>query len=316
MIEFDQLNYDSSFTNAMEAAGIRPLEPIARRLASGELVRFRAEGDKPGRKNGWARLFNDSRAGVFGHFRLGISTSWHAEGCARALSEVEKRKIALEFRRHETERHEANEKAAQMARDLWSRATMADPAHPYLQGKALAPFGVRQKGHELLVPMWDTSFRIQNIQRIGLDLQHKRFLKGGRTARLFWAWGTHREDGYASFGPLVIAEGYATAAAIYEATGFAVVAAMSSSNLGSVAVTMRQMFPSREIIVGADYDGHLTQNRGLEEAQQAAQRINAKVAIPVPECPLVGLKIDFADLPRSETAAIIKLTRKKDIRHG
>ena len=46
----------SEFLNAMAAAGIRPLEPIAEKLASGNPVRFRADGDKLGRHNGWAWL--------------------------------------------------------------------------------------------------------------------------------------------------------------------------------------------------------------------------------------------------------------------
>jgi putative DNA primase/helicase len=40
------------FLAAMHAAGIRPLEPIAHQLASGNPERLRAEGDRPGRRNG------------------------------------------------------------------------------------------------------------------------------------------------------------------------------------------------------------------------------------------------------------------------
>ena len=46
----------SEFLDAMGAAGIRPVEPIADKLAAGDPVRFRADGDKPGRRNGWAWL--------------------------------------------------------------------------------------------------------------------------------------------------------------------------------------------------------------------------------------------------------------------
>lgn len=61
----------SEFLDAMWAAGIRPVEPIADKLAAGDPVRFRADGDKPGRRNGWAWLhLNGVPAGVFRHYRL------------------------------------------------------------------------------------------------------------------------------------------------------------------------------------------------------------------------------------------------------
>lgn len=45
-------------------------EPIADKLAAGDPVRFRADGDKPGRRNGWAWLHLDGvPAGVFRHYR-------------------------------------------------------------------------------------------------------------------------------------------------------------------------------------------------------------------------------------------------------
>lgn len=308
------LDIIAAFLNAMEAEGIRPLKSIADDLPAGNWVRFRVEGDKPGRENGWARLRLTNRPhGHFGHFRLGISAFWRPDGGTAPLTPNERRDIALELRRNEAERRKASELAAGMALELWNCAKEADPAHPYLQGKGLSPFGIRQRGQELLVPMWDASFRLWNVQRIGRDYQNKRFLKGGRTAGLFWAWATHWADGRASDGPLVIAEGYGTAAAIHEATGFAVVAAMTVKNLAIVADAMHRMFSSRDIIIAADYDGHLARNIGLETAQEAARRINAAVAIPAPQCPSVGLKIDFADLIRSETAAIIEATQTKAI---
>ena len=307
----------AAFVKAMEAEGIRPLKPIADQLPSGNWVRYRVEGDKPGRENGWARLCLASRPyGYFGHFRLGISAYWRPDGGVAPLTLSERRDIALELRRNEAERRNANEKAAQMAQGLWNGAAMADPAHPYLQRKALAPFGIRQRGQELLVPMWDASFRLWNVQRIDASCQSKRFLKGGRTAGLFWAWGTHRADGRVSDSPLVIAEGYGTAAAIHEATGFAVAAAMMVKNLGTVADIMGQMFASRDIIIAADYDGHLDRNIGMEAALEAARRINAVVANPASGRPSAGLKIDFADLLRSETAAIIEAMQRKDIQHA
>jgi putative DNA primase/helicase len=311
MIEFDQVNYHSSFTHAMEAAGIRPLEPIAQRLASGELVRFRAEGDKPGRKNGWARLFIDSRAGVFGHFRLGISTSWSLDRGTQIPSEFERCEIAERIRRQEAERVRERERIATLAMQQWHSASPASSAHAYLKTKELTSFGIRQYGNVLLVPMWDARFRLRNVQRIAPD-GAKRFMPGGQTKELFWHHGVLTMGHQLNTFPIVIAEGFATAAAIYEATGYAVVAAMSGMNLEAVSVIIRKRFPNREIIVAADYDGNRSDNVGVIRAKGAAEAVGAKVAYPL-DVPTAGnsagCNIDFADIPRTDAAALIEAAR-------
>lgn len=311
MIELDQIHYESSFKNAMEAAGIRPLEPIAKRLASGELVRFRAEGDKPGRKNGWARLFPESRAGVFGHFRLGISKSWSFDGSTRIRSEPERCEIAKRVRRQEAERVRERETVATLAMQEWSSASTANPAHAYLKAKELTSFGIRQYGNVLLVPMWDASFLLRNVQRIAPD-GAKRFMPGGQTNGLFWHHGVLTIGHQLTTCPVVIAEGFATAAAIHEATGYAVVAAMSGKNLEVVAAIMRQRFPSREMIVAADYDGNRSDNVGVIWAKRAAEAVGATVAYPL-DVPTAGhsagCSIDFADISRADAAALIEAAR-------
>lgn len=69
------------FLAAMADAGMHPREGIAGQLASGRLVRFRAQGDRVDQPNGWAVLQLDQAipAGAFGHYRLGIHESWRAD---------------------------------------------------------------------------------------------------------------------------------------------------------------------------------------------------------------------------------------------
>lgn len=69
------------FLAAMADAGLHPREGIGPQLASGWLVRFRAQGDAPDRPNGWAVVQLDQAipAGAFGHYRLGIHESWRAD---------------------------------------------------------------------------------------------------------------------------------------------------------------------------------------------------------------------------------------------
>lgn len=302
----------SDFLNAMGAAGIRPVEPIADKLAAGDPVRFRADGDKPGRRNGWAWLHLDGvPAGVFRHYRLGVRTVWRAGSDPRSLSPAERRAIMAQARTSEARRKAETlakqEVAADTARDLWRGAGKADPAHGYLARKGLPAFSIRQHGDALLVPMVDPGFRLWNVQRIYPD-GRKLFLSGGRTDGLFWLHGAFVQDGRPSAGPLVIGEGFATMAAVHLATGHGVVAAMSARNLESVARAMRKLFPSRTLIVAADDDRHLSENIGLEAAQNAAESIGALLATPLPlgpETRSADSGTDFADIAPAEVAARI-----------
>ncbi|MBC2651361.1 toprim domain-containing protein [Novosphingobium aerophilum] len=305
------------FIDAMGAAGIRPLEPITDKLAAGEPVRFRADGDKPGRRNGWAWLHLDGvPAGVFRHYRLGVRAVWRAGSNSRSLSPAERRAIVAQARESEARRRaetEAKQEAAAgIARDLWRRGRKADPAHGYLTRKGLPPFGIRQHGEALIVPMVDCDFRLWNVQRVYPN-GRKLFLSGGRTDGLFWLHGAFMQDGRPSAGPLVIGEGFATMAAVHHATGHGVVAAMSARNLETVARALRKLFPSRTLIVASDDDRHLSENIGLKAAQRAAESTGALLATPlplVPETRFTASGADSADIAPAEVAARIARARR------
>jgi len=228
---------------------------------------------------------------------------------ARALSMQERRSIRQAELARKRERLAAEEAAALCAADLWANASRADPAHPYLVAKALEPFGIRQAGRDLLVPMVDPGFRLWNVQRIQPD-GFKLFHKDCRTAGLFWPHGVHMLDGRPSAGPLVIGEGFATMAAVHSATGFGVAAAMSARNLEAVARAMRKLFPTRELVIAADDDRHLSENIGLRAARKAAQAIGGVVAIPTPETCPADSSADFADIPRDDVAGRIEAARE------
>ncbi|MFD1767341.1 toprim domain-containing protein [Sphingorhabdus buctiana] len=231
-----------------------------------------------------------------------------AADSGRELTATERRSIRQAELARKRERLEAEEAAARCAADLWANASRADPAHPYLVAKVLEPFGIRQEGRDLLVPMVDPGFRLWNVQRIRPD-GFKLFGKDARTAGLFWPHGVHIQDGRPSAGPLVIGEGFATMAAVHSATGFGVAAAMSARNLETVARAMRKLFPTRELVIAADDDRHLTENIGLGVARKAAQAVGGVVATPRPETCSADSSVDFADIPRGDVAGRIEAAR-------
>jgi putative DNA primase/helicase len=271
----------SAFIDAMTAAGMKPIDPIAGKLGP-DRIRFRCEGDRKGKLNGWAVLHLDGRpAGAFGNWKLGISERWRADSAER-LSREERIAMAAQFREEKRKRDAellaVQEATASDCQRLWTEASAADPAHAYLVKKGIAGEGLRQSGNRLYVPMYDDTGKLWNIQRISPD-GTKLFAKGGRQAGLHLVLG---EPG----AKILIAEGYATGASVRRATGYAAAIAFSWKGLTPVALMMRKCFPDAEIIVCADDDAHLVnhpkigRNIGVEAAQDAARAVGGRVAMP------------------------------------
>lgn len=223
---------------------------------------------------------------------------------ARSLTVVERRAIRQAHLTQIRERLAREKMAAANAASLWNNSHPANAAHPYLVSKRLDPFGIRQSGNKLLVPMVDARFCLWNVQRIYPD-GFKRFLPDCRTNGLFWNHGARNLDGSPTDGPLIIGEGFGTMAAIHMATGYEVVAAMSAHNLETVACALRTLYPSREIVIAADDDSHMPENLGILTALKAAQAIGGFLATPRPQLSSEGLSVDFADIPRGQAQARI-----------
>ncbi|HWV12557.1 MAG TPA: toprim domain-containing protein [Sphingobium sp.] len=271
----------AAFIAAMEAAGVRPAEPIADRLGS-DLIRFACEGDGSGKRNGWAVLHLDERpAGAFGNYRLQVSETWRS-GTVTHLSPAERRERAERYRAEKERRaamrlHEQQEASAR-CRARWDRCRSADPRHPYLTRKRVSAEGLRQDGNRLLVPMFDAEGILWNLQAIAPD-GSKRFAVGGRQAGLFCLLGDP--------GPvLLVGEGFATCAAVRRATGYAAAVAYSAANLSATAQAMASAYPAADLVILADDDAHLVdhptirKNVGLEAARAAALAVGGRLAIP------------------------------------
>lgn len=270
----------ADFLHAMEIEGIKPTEPIAQRLSSGDLIRFRCEGDGRARQNGWAILYLDEHpAGAFGNYRLGISRKWHV-GRDLRLTPEERRKLSEEWAAAKAKRQEEREiceaEAARDAGEMWRRAKPAEASHGYVAAKMLDPAPLRQVDGKLLIPMFDGTGRLWNIQRIDGD-GTKRFLRGGRTAGLFCIVGDFNHRGERA----CIGEGYATMAAVNRATGHPCIVAFSAANLVAVARLWNHARPDLHYIICGDDDADKERNVGLEAAIAAAEEIGARYAMPL-----------------------------------
>jgi putative DNA primase/helicase len=276
----------TDFIGFMESAGVCPDEPIAQRLATGSLIRFRCEGDGKGRQNGWAILYLDERpAGAFGNYRLNTGTlKWKSHDNVSLTSderEAMQREWQAQRERRDAERLANERQAAMDAAEMWERATAASADHPYVAAKKLDPAPLRQIGDTLLVPMFDGQGNAWNLQRIRPD-GSKRFLRGGRVDDLFNLIG----DASKFRASAVIGEGYSTVAAIHQATGQPCIAAFTAANIIRVARLWNNMRPDIDYTIFADDDAATAEkppfkNVGRQAAEAAALEIGARVAVPL-----------------------------------
>ncbi|MGP3592303.1 primase-helicase zinc-binding domain-containing protein [Vagococcus sp. WN89Y] len=132
--------------------------------------------------------------------------------------------------------------------------------------------GVTYRAGDLVVPLYDDSATLVNLQLINAD-GLKRTLKGGQVK------GTcHIIEGQKQAGKrLWIAEGYATALTVHHLTGETVMVALSSVNLLSLASLTRQKSPACQIVLAADRD---LNGDGQIKATAAAEACNGTVALP------------------------------------
>ncbi|MBZ9781604.1 toprim domain-containing protein [Pseudomonas sp. REP124] len=279
------------FRDALQAA-YGPLDWLP--MADGAIHRFRVPGDKPGTLNGWYVLYQDNIAsGAFGSWKAGGASTWCSREPidAREAEQVRER-IEQARRQREAEQQQRQQQTAEWANRWWRDARRADPAHPYLASKGARSHSLRQRGDELLVPLY-AGGALVNLQRIAPD-GGKRFLFGGRIK------GAYSPLGRITPGrPLCICEGWATGATLHE-SGYTVACAMNAGNLKSVALVLRAEYPDTEIIIAGDDDrqtaGSLGSNPGYVAAMAAAQAVEALVMFPEWPADAPLALTDFNDL--------------------
>ena len=262
---------EQEFVKAIEAAGLPPPFEV---IADGEMQRFSTNG-KVDDAAGWYVLHvNGVAAGVFGCWRSGKKWKWSSTSTS-PMSQAER--IAYQDRLQSLKALRDSEQAKRQAGAAQAAAIVFDAAtpcntHPYLTGKGVRAYGLRQTGDRLLIPMCDSAGRLQSLQTIATD-GDKRFKTGGRVKGCFHGIVGSRDA-------LIICEGYATGASLHEATGYAVAVAFSASNLERVALDLRALHPNVKIVIAADDDFQSEGNPGLTNARSAAAAVGGYLAVP------------------------------------
>jgi len=269
------MNPVDEFIGAIREAGIAITEP-ERIGADGNITRFHVDGDRHGSRHGWAVLFQDAHGagGSFGHWRSGMSGTWHMGRGKLTRAEQERLHQTIEQtkRLRQADRRRREQDAQKRAAELWAQATAPDARHPYLLRKHVQPHGIRQLDDKLVIPARDAAGKLWTLEFIYPD-GDKRFLSGGRKRGCYFGIGKLGDE-------LLVCEGFATGASLYESTGHAVAVAFDCGNLEPVARALRDTHPQTRITIAADNDVHTSGNPGLTKATAAARAVHGLVAVP------------------------------------
>ncbi|HFY0602176.1 TPA: DUF3987 domain-containing protein [Legionella pneumophila] len=260
------------FCAAIKATGLEPPENIV----PGKIYRFPGIGKTKENKAGWCILFLDQLGGCYGDWSTGLSEIWWLKSNQKLTPDEKalfKRQVQEAQLKSLDEVAATHQEAAKRALSIWDNSKPAEANYPYLVTKNIEPKGIRCYKGSLVIPL-RADGKIYSLQFIDTE-GNKQFLSGGRVAGCYFSLGNPL-----GADVICIVEGVATGKTINMVTGYPVAVAFSSSNLLAIAQVMSEQFPEHTLIICADDDADKEGNPGLTKANQAADIIGAKVAIP------------------------------------
>ena len=277
--------------------GMTPPEHIE----PGKMTRFSDDGGK--NKNGWCTLFvnpDGSAGGAFGNWK-DVEKKWFYNPNGKALTGKQQqdltKQIAQAQEKAELEQKAKQAQAAKKATGIWNNAGPVDSKHGYLVKKQINPYGLKQSGKVLIVPVLNFRGAILSLQQIEPDGQ-KKFFPGGQVKGGSFVIGDIKKT-----DSFYICEGYATGATIHKATNKPVIIAFNSGNLKTIAQLFKTEYPSKKIIIAGDNDieteKEIETNPGRKAGKEAAQAIGAELIL----CPVNS---DFNDLMQAQGIDAVK----------
>ena len=282
----------NKFINAMADQGLTCKDRI---IPDGKFHAFPTEGDKGSERSGryFFHLNGETSGGYFGCWRRGDWHPWSLKDRSKMTPEERRgfnEVIARAKAEQEEERRRLQREARIEAKRIWDRAGPADSNHPYLTDKSLpAVEGIRTSGNVLITPLRDPEGKIHSLQRIAPD-GSKKFLYNGAVTGHYHTIGHYLAD-----QPIYICEGVATALAVHVATEQYTVITYNAGNLEPVARSIREQYPSADIVICGDDDQFNKTNAGREYADKAALAVNGRAVFPTFN-DLSTQPTDFADL--------------------
>lgn len=260
-------------------------------ILDGKIHREHLPGDSHGSRNLWYIGNSDGMPSItFGSWKTGERSTWSARKPVSFLEgEMLRLRTVSAMQTQAAHRERIQGAGTMAARRRWATASPADSDHEYLLRKRVKPFGLRQEGNLLLIPMVRDRmiYTLQTIAPTGI----KRFQKDAPK------FGCYSPIGIIRTGePIYICEGWATGATLHQEQGVTVACAMDCGNLMPVARAIRSHHPAAEIVIAGDDDKTNPDNPGRKHAEAAAAALRCKVEFPkFPDDAPISLS-DFNDL--------------------
>lgn len=171
----------------------------------------------------------------------------------------------------------------------------------YLTRKGVGLYDIRfrenQYGRVAVVPMRDIQGTLQSYQILNSN-GSKVFAKGVPLTGLF-----HQLDVLTDDSAIGIAESYVTAATCQELAGIPMVTAFTSDNIVHVATVLKHRYPRSPLVLFADNDKHIRENKGMLSALKALEKIKGNGIILAPRfknSPQLRDYSDWNDLVREQ----------------
>ncbi len=275
--QFDDCDIRNQFEAFVVNLGISPA-PGTVFLTDGLLHEFDIQGDRIGAGNGRYTLHADGLpSGWVKDWKRGIESTWsinrdNLSQEQRDFFDSEEFKQLQEQKRKERElqQKQLQDTASDNARIRIDMLPDIPENHPYLIKKHIFPYGSKQDGDNIALPLKDIDGRVRSLQWISPD-GDKRFYPGAPVQGLFWsvALDTVKQDAEQT---ILIGEGFATMAKCYEITSLPSIAAMNCGNLLHVARAVLSRFPKANIIITADNDRETEINRGYNPGLREADK--------------------------------------------
>ena len=308
-----------SLRHAMARIRLRPKSIIW----DGRFHRFPGQGKSKG-DSGWYIAYPERTNAVFGDFSAGLKQMWKTDETTKPDKQTLDEWKAEQKRRDEKQK-ERRKQAVERVDLLWKNATKPTASHGYLKSKGIDhSFGNVQVTEKtdfgdftipagiLLVPMTYKG-EIVSVQRIDAK-GGKLHFPGALADGAFHLIGGDAYDEKEN-NTVYVTEGWATGWTIHQATGCTVLVAFYTGGLKPACRWLAKNHQKARIIVAADNDRWTAiqrssemeeiPNPGVHFAQEAAEAVGGKVAIP--EFESVDEKpTDFDDLRQREGLEAVK----------
>jgi phage/plasmid primase-like uncharacterized protein len=284
-------------------------------IMNGQIQRVPVEGGGPGKRDGSYLGHLDGRPnGWVQNHKTGEKTKWVYTGQELSQAQRESLSLEAETRREEQERQRqinqqlairrAVEKLAQNSQN--NAQALNGLGHPYLDKKKvqavegvqfervkdqvniLIPGGVIQNGAPPVVQTIQTitpegrKYFEAGCPKTGASFVLEPMEPSKKMDFVYQKWLANGKDPN-NTPSISICEGYATACSVLQALDKPVVCAFDSGNLKEVAKNVRAAYPEANIVICADNDRSLTDERknvGVEKGLEAAKAIGGGLAYP------------------------------------